>query len=157
MADSINNLNIQVPQAGDGGGLARTWLNAAKSYVELNAELFQMPDTNELVQWCEDCIIAQPSENNVLRVAEYDHQVIGFIRATIHLPVTDGHRQFVRDVNMTRLMIDALVVQQAYWRHGVGRRLMVVAEEWGEVKARWLPCLTPTLIVRSLFPSTSNG
>jgi GNAT superfamily N-acetyltransferase len=132
MSDSINSFNIRVPQAGDGEGLARTWLNAAKYYVELNAELFQMPDANGLVQWCEDWIIAQPSENNFLRVAEYDHQVIGFISATLHLPLTDGHRQFVRDVNVTRLMIDALVVQQAYWRRGVGRRLMKVAETWGK-------------------------
>ena len=133
MHESIH-IGIRGPQAGDGESLARTWLATAKYYVELNPELFQMPDTNGLIQWCEDWIISQPSEKSFLRVAQYDNQVIGFINATIHLPATDGHRQFVRDVNMTRLMVDALIVQQAYWRHGVGRRLMEVAEEWGKAR-----------------------
>jgi GNAT superfamily N-acetyltransferase len=140
MYDSIQ-VNIRALQAGDGEGLAQTWLDAAKYYVELNSELFQMPEANGLVQWCEDWIVAEPSENDFLRVAEYDHQIIGFISATLHLPVTDGHRQLVRDVNMTRLMIDALVVQQAYWRHGVGRRLMEVAETWGRSRGAMIALL----------------
>ena len=140
MYDSIP-VNIRALQAGDGEGLAQTWLDAAKYYVGLNSELFQMPEANGLVQWCEDWVVAQPSENDFLRVAEYDHHVIGFISATLHLPITDGHRQFVRDVNLTRLMIDALVVQQAYWRHGVGRRLMDVAETWGKSRGALLALL----------------
>ena len=125
------NIRIRVPQAGDGDGLARTWLDAANYYVKLNSELFQMPDVNGLAQWCEDWTVPSTSENSFLSVAEHDSQVIGFISATIHPPTKDAHRQWVRDVSVTRLMIDALVVQQAYWRHGIGRRLMDVAEEWG--------------------------
>jgi GNAT superfamily N-acetyltransferase len=140
MYESIN-IGIRGPQAGDGEGLARTWLDAAKYYVELNPELFQLPDTNGLIQWCEDWISSQPSENTFLRVAQCDNQVIGFISATVHLPATDSHRQFVRDVNMTRLMIDALIVQQAHWRHGVGRRLMEVAEKWGQSRGALIALL----------------
>jgi GNAT superfamily N-acetyltransferase len=125
------NIRIRVPQAGDGEGLARVWLDAANYYVRLNSELFQMPETDGLAQWCEDWVMPSESEDNFLRVAEYENQVIGFISATLHLPIRDGDRQFVRDMNLTRLFIDALVVRQAYWRHGIGRRLMDVAEDWG--------------------------
>ncbi len=89
-----------------------------------------------LAQWSEQWTVPPTSENSFLRVAEYENQVIGFISATIHLPIEDADRQFVRDVNLTRLFIDALVVQQAYWRHGVGRRLMGEAEKWGRSRAR---------------------
>lgn len=135
------NISIRVPQTGDGEGLARTWLDAAKYYVKLNSELFQLPDMDGLAQWCEDWTITQPSQNNLFRVAERDNQVIGFISATIQSPIIDGHRQFVRDVNITRLMIDALVVQQAYWRRGVGKRLMDVAEEWGRSQGAMIALL----------------
>src|SRR5574341_1028599 len=125
------NIRIRVPQTGDGDGLARTWLDAANYYVKRNPELFHMPDMDVLIQWCEDWAVPSDSENSLLRVADYDNQVIGFISATIHPPIEDAHRQLVRDVNLTRLMINALIVQQAYWRHGIGRRLMKIAEEWG--------------------------
>ncbi|HLO18206.1 MAG TPA: GNAT family N-acetyltransferase [Anaerolineales bacterium] len=125
------NIHIRIPQAGDGAGLAHTWFDTAKYYVELNPELFQLPDMDGLAQWCEEWAVTQPSEDTFLRVAEHNDQVIGFIGAAIQLPMTDGHRQFVRDMNVKRLMIDALVVQQVYWRHGVGRQLMKAAEQWG--------------------------
>src|SRR5262245_6002891 len=130
--DEQTNIRIRVPQAGDGEGLARTWLDAADYYVKLNSELFQMPNTDGLVQWCEDWVIPSESEDSLLRVADHENQVIGFISATVHPPIKDGHRQLVRDLNLTRLFIDALVVQQVYWRQGVGRQLMEVAEKWGQ-------------------------
>jgi GNAT superfamily N-acetyltransferase len=125
------NIRIRVPQTGDGDGLARTWLDGANYYVNLNPELFRMPDMDGLAQWCEDWAMTPTSENSFLRVAEHEDQVIGFISATIHPPIQNARHQLVRDVSLTRLMIDALVIQQAYWRHGIGRRLMDVAEEWG--------------------------
>jgi GNAT superfamily N-acetyltransferase len=139
--DEQANIRIRIPQAGDGDGLARTWLDAANYYVKLNSELFQMPDMDGLVQWCEQWTLPSDSEDSLLRIAEYNNQVIGFISATIHLPIKNAHRQFVRDVALTRLMIDALVVQQAYWRHGIGRRLMDVAEEWGKSKGALIALL----------------
>ncbi|HEX6271273.1 MAG TPA: GNAT family N-acetyltransferase [Anaerolineales bacterium] len=130
--DEQINIRIRAPQAGDGNGLARTWLDAANYYVKLSSELFQIPDTAGLVQWCEDWIAPIHSETSFLRVAEYDNRVIGFVSATIHPPVKKAHYQWVRDVTRIRLTIDALIVQQAYWRHGVGSRLMDAAEKWGQ-------------------------
>lgn len=127
------NIRIRVPQAGDGSGLARTWLDAANYYVRLNSELFQMPDMDGLIQWCESWSMPSDSEDNFLRVVEHKNQVIGFVSATIiHPPIKATHLQWVRDVTLTRLVINALVVQQAYWRHGVGSRLMDVTEQWGQ-------------------------
>jgi GNAT superfamily N-acetyltransferase len=125
---------IRAAQAGDGEGLARSWLDAASYYAELNSELFQMPDADGLAQWCEEWTMPSDSEDSLLRVAEYGDQIIGFISATLHPPISNAYRQFVRDVTLTRLIIDAIVVQQAYWRQGVGKRLMDVAEAWGKRK-----------------------
>lgn len=132
--DERVNLRIRVPQAGDGEGLARTWLDAANYYAQLNSELFQMPELDGLVQWCEEWTRPSDAEDSLLRVAEHENQVVGFISATIHSPIKNARYQSVRDVTLTRLMIDALVVQHAYWRHGIGKRLMEVAEEWGRSK-----------------------
>ena len=125
------HIHIRLPQAGDGEGLARTWLDGADYYFKLNPELFQVPDTNRLAKWCEEWTVSDDSKDGFLRVAEYEKYVIGFISATIHPPIQNAPYQFVRDVSLTRLMINALIVQQAYWRHGTGKRLMEVAEEWG--------------------------
>ena len=130
--DQQINIRFRVPQAGDGEGLARTWLDSASYYVKLNSELFQMPESEGLVQWCENWCSSPVTEDSLLYVAEHEGQVIGFVSATIHPPLETAHWQLVRDMSLMRLLIDALLVQQAYWRHGIGKRLMDEAEKWGK-------------------------
>jgi GNAT superfamily N-acetyltransferase len=125
---------VRTPLTGDGEGLARCWVDAAAYYVKLNPELFQMPDTDGLVQGCEDWLLNADGETTYSLVAEKKGNVVGFVSATVHRPNEQAAHQFVRDVGLTRLVIDALVVQEAYWRHGIGRRLMNAAEEWGRAR-----------------------
>jgi GNAT superfamily N-acetyltransferase len=122
---------IRVPRVGDGADLARVWLDTATYYARLDPELFQIPDTDELAQWCEDSALKGASENTHVLVAEHNGQVVGFISATVHPPLEDAAHQIVQDVGLTRLVIDALAVQQADWRRGIGGQLMDAIEDWG--------------------------
>src|SRR5262245_59229355 len=125
---------IRALQAGDGEGLARCWLDAAAYYAKLDPELFQIPDRDGLAQWCEDWSSNADEEHSHLLVAVKDGHVVGFVSASVHPPHAQAARQLVRDVGLTRLIIDALVVQEAYWRQGIGRQLMDAAETWGRTK-----------------------
>ncbi len=125
------SISIRPPRAGDGESLARTWLDAAHFYANLNPELFQVPDSDGLAQWCEEWTVNAVSSDRLLLVAADGGQVVGFISASIQPPVKNAARQFVRDVGLTRLLINALVVRQAYWRQRIGTQLMAAAEDWG--------------------------
>ncbi len=124
------SLHIRAPQVGDGVGLACSWIDAATYYTQLAPDLFQVPQEDGLAAWLEDGLLNVPAEELIL-VAEYAGQAVGFIHAVIQPPLESAARQFVRDVAYPRLSIPALVVQQAYWRHGIGTQLLTAAEEWG--------------------------
>ncbi len=123
-------LYIRAPRAGDGAGLARSWIDAGSYYAQLAPDLFQVPEEDGLAAWLEDGLLNVPSDELIL-VAEYAEQAVGFIHAAIQPPLATAARQFVRDVAYPRLSIHALVVQQAYWRQGIGTQLLATAEEWG--------------------------
>jgi GNAT superfamily N-acetyltransferase len=123
-------LHIRAPRVGDGAGLARSWIDAGRYYAELAPDLFQIPQEDGLAAWLEDGLLNVSAEELIL-VAEYAGQAVGFIHATLQPPLASAARQFVRDVAYARLSIQALVVQQAYWRHGIGTQLMSAAEHWG--------------------------
>jgi GNAT superfamily N-acetyltransferase len=122
---------IREPRAGDGDGLARTWIDAGRYYAQLDADLFQVPVADGLAASLEAWALSVTEALTFIRVAETNEQVVSFIHATIQPPVESGAQQFVRDATLTRLMIDALIVQQAYWRQGIGTHLLSAAEAWG--------------------------
>jgi GNAT superfamily N-acetyltransferase len=124
-------LLIRVPQRGDGPGLAQNWLDTATYYAKLNSGLFQLHDTDGLADWCEARALNSAAENTCMLVAERNEQIVGFVRATVHPPHPEAGYQLVRDLGLTRLVIDALVVQSAYWRQGIGTHLMNAVEGWG--------------------------
>ena len=123
-------LQIRSPRTGDGAGLARSWLDAGKYYNQLAPDIFQIPEEEGLAAWFEEGLLKTPSDELYL-VADYSGQAVGFIEAAIDPPLPSAARQFVRDLAYFRLNIHVLVVQQAYWRHGIGKHLIVAAEEWG--------------------------
>jgi len=45
--------------------------------------------------------------------------------------VANAAEQFVRELAVTRLAVDAMVVDRAHWRHGAGSVLLLAAEAWG--------------------------
>jgi GNAT superfamily N-acetyltransferase len=70
------------------------------------------------------------SEDVYALVAEKDRQVVGFITAAIERPVENAAGQLLRDSGRVRVVIHALVVQEAHRRQGIGTRLMEAVEEW---------------------------
>jgi GNAT superfamily N-acetyltransferase len=126
------SLDIRAPRAGDGIGLARSWLDAATYYTSLNADLFQVPAAEGLAAALEAWALTTTDEHMLIRVAEQDQQVVGFIGATMHQPLPVPNHELMRNMSRTRLVIDVLVVQTTYWRQGVGTQLLSAAEAWGQ-------------------------
>ena len=126
------DLTIRAPHAGDGDGLARGWLDAGAYYAKLNPDLFQIPEVDELAHWLEEQVLRRPSDNSLTLVAEMDQQAVGYISATIQAP--DAAFDIVRDRGLVRMVIHALIVQEAYRHQGVGTRLMQATEQWGRSK-----------------------
>jgi GNAT superfamily N-acetyltransferase len=122
---------IREPRAGDGAGLARTWIDAGRYYAQLDATLFQVPVADGLATSLEAWALTPTEAATFMRVAEQDGHLVGFIHAAIQPPLPEGAQQFIRDTTLTRLMINALIVQQAYWRQGIGTQLLSIAEAWG--------------------------
>lgn len=52
----------------------------------------------------------------------------------IRVPAVGTAYQFVRESGWTRLFVDALVVDRALWRHGIGTELLAAAESWGRAR-----------------------
>src|SRR2546423_14241577 len=72
---------IRATRAGDGGGLARSWLDAGAYYAHLNPDLFQIPQADGLAQSFEEWLLSMPSEDAYALVAEKDRQGGRFITA----------------------------------------------------------------------------
>src|SRR5919204_862503 len=70
MADVI----FRAPRAGDGDGLARSWLDAGANYATLNPDLFQIRQADGLAQQLEGWLLSITSEHAHALVAEKDGQ-----------------------------------------------------------------------------------
>lgn len=57
--------------------------------------------------------------------------MVGWLSARLEPPSEDAARQFVREHDWTRLMVDALIVERQQWRRGAGTMLLKSAESWG--------------------------
>jgi GNAT superfamily N-acetyltransferase len=121
---------IRAPRAGDGDGFARSWLDAGAYYAHLNPALFQVPEADGLAQRLEERLLSIASEDAHALVAEKDGQVVGFVTAAVERPVENAAGQLLRDLGRVRVVIHALVVQEAHRRQGIGTKLMQAAEAW---------------------------
>lgn len=131
MVSDTSRVLVRPPRPGDGDGLARSWIDAGEYYTSVDPECFQIPESAGLANWLEEWALKVTSEDACMLVAEVDGQAVGLVWAVVEQPIPNAARQFVRDVGLIRLMIHALVVQRAYWRRGIGTRLMQYAEAWG--------------------------
>jgi hypothetical protein len=52
----MESLVVRPAQAGDAADLARNWLEAARHYAELDADAFQVPAADGLVEWFEQLL-----------------------------------------------------------------------------------------------------
>lgn len=130
----MESLVVRPARPGDAADLARNWIDAARQYAELDADAFQVPAADGLAGWFEELLRRPRSEDAVWLVAEVDGRVVGDVSARLEHPAEDAERQLLRDLGRVRLYVDALGVEEAYRRRGVGARLMGAVEEWGSAK-----------------------
>jgi GNAT superfamily N-acetyltransferase len=138
----MESLVVRPARPGDAADLARNWLDAARHYAELDADTFQVPAADGLVEWFGELLGRPPSDDAVWLVAEVDGRVVGDVVGRLEPPVEDAARQLLRDLGRVRLRVDALGVETAYRRRGVGARLMRAVEEWGRAKGAVRSVLT---------------
>jgi GNAT superfamily N-acetyltransferase len=138
----MESLVVRPARPGDAADLARNWIDAARHYAELDGDAFQVPPVDGLAEWFEELLGRPRSEDAVWLVAEVDGRVVGDVSARLERPTEDTERQLLRDLGRVRLYVDALGVEEAYRRRGVGARLMDAVEEWGRAKGAVRAVLT---------------
>jgi GNAT superfamily N-acetyltransferase len=127
----MESLVIRPARPSDATDLARNWIDVARHYAGLDGDAFQVPAADGLVVWFEELLHRPRSEDAVWLVAEVNGRVVGDVSARLERPTEDAARQLLRDLGRVRLSVDALGVEEAYRRRGVGARLMHAVEEWG--------------------------
>jgi len=138
----MESLVVRPARPSDATDLARNWIDVARHYAELDADAFQIPAPDGLVAWFEELLHRPRSADAVWLVAELDGRVVGDVAARLERPTEDAARQLLRDLGRVRLYVDALGVEEAYRRRGVGARLMHAVEEWGRDKGAVRSVLT---------------
>jgi GNAT superfamily N-acetyltransferase len=124
-------ITVRARRPGDAAELARAWLDAGRYYAELAPDTFQVPETAGLGEYL-GRDEAAPDESDVLRlVAEVDGRVVGAAAGRIQRPTPGARYQLQREFAETRLLVDVVVIEEAYRRRGVGERLMGSLEAWG--------------------------
>lgn len=132
------SLVIRNARPGDGDELARLWIDMCDFYADLAPEHFQLPPKEGLTEWFEADLTADPPEDAISLVGEADGRIIGWIWARILAPREDAHQQLLRELSETRLVVEALVVERAFWRQGIGTQLMRAVEDWASAKGATL-------------------
>jgi GNAT superfamily N-acetyltransferase len=127
----MESLVVRPARPSDATDLARNWIDGARHYAELDADAFRVPAPDGLVAWFEELLQRPRSEDAVWLVAELDGRVVWDVAARLEHPTEDAERQLLRDLGRVRLYVDALGVEEATRRRGVGTRLMHAVEEWG--------------------------
>jgi GNAT superfamily N-acetyltransferase len=111
--------------------LARAWLDAARYYADLAPETFQVPEADGLAEHFERGIAAGEQSDMLQVVAEVSDRVVGAAVGRIEAPMASARFQLQRQLGEARLIVDMVVVEEAYRRRGVGARLMAALEDWG--------------------------
>jgi GNAT superfamily N-acetyltransferase len=126
------SVQIRPGRPGDGQGMARVWLDAGAYYADLDPAHFQLPSSEGLAESFDADLAAKSTSADILRlVGERDGQVAGWLTAHVEQPAASAAHQLVRDLGWARLVVDALMVEQALWRQGIGTALLAAAESWG--------------------------
>jgi GNAT superfamily N-acetyltransferase len=128
---AMDSVVVRPARPGDAADLAGNWMEVARHFVGLDADAFQVPAVDGLVEWFEELLRRPRSEDAVWLVAEVDGRVVGDVAGRLEPAAEDAARQVLRDLGRVRLCVDALGVGEAYRRRGVGARLMHAVEAWG--------------------------
>jgi GNAT superfamily N-acetyltransferase len=120
---------VRPVRPGDGEGCARAWLDAARYYVEIEPDAFQVPAQDGLAEWFEEQN-ASPGPDGLALVATVAGEVAGFVSAEFQPPAASAAWQLTRAATVPRVYVNALVVGEPYRRAGVGAALMAAVEDW---------------------------
>lgn len=126
-------VEVRAPVISDAAGVGRAWEDARQFYSDLDPRAFLPPDPTdtELGQALLSRLLeAAECPERLIRVADVEGEAVGFITATLVEPTDESGRQLMLDQSERHATIDALVVQQAHWRRGVGRALVETVETW---------------------------
>jgi GNAT superfamily N-acetyltransferase len=126
---------VRERRPGEGAELARSWVDAGRYYAALAPDTFQVPETDGLAEYLDRFDDDGDAGPDVLRlVAEVDGTVVGTAVGRVLRPVEGAHYQLQREFAETRLHVDAVVIEEAYRRRGVGESLMNALEAWGRTR-----------------------
>jgi GNAT superfamily N-acetyltransferase len=128
----MSGTSIRPARKSDAASLARIWVEKCRYYAEMNPETFQVPNDDGLVEWFESFLDESPKENELSLVGELDGEVVGSLEGRIEEPMETANRQMLRELGETRLVVNAMGVDPAHWRSGIGTALMRAAEEWAK-------------------------
>lgn len=124
----MDQIVVRPARPGDGAGLAQGWLDVGSYCAALAPDLFQVPASQGMAAWVEQRLARPRLPHTIWLVAEVGGQAVGDIHARLDRPIADAERQLVRDVGQLRVFVNALVVQAAWHRQGVGTRLLQAVE-----------------------------
>lgn len=132
---------IRASLPSDAPVLAQIWRQAAEFYADMDPAAFQIPALKGLVDWFEELLAEAPVDTACILVAEVEGHVVGAIDAVLHEASDDAHRQMVRSLGETRVIVNNLMVARSARRAGVGRALMGAVEDWGKQRGAILVTL----------------
>jgi GNAT superfamily N-acetyltransferase len=128
---TTGKIRLRKVRDGDADDLAMAWRDQSEVYAALDPDLFVVPDVEGLGPWLVEGLASQADrDRRLVLVADIDGQAAGFLVAAVIPPHAAADRQSQRDLARARVQIEALAVQRAYWRRGVGSRLLRAAEDW---------------------------
>jgi GNAT superfamily N-acetyltransferase len=128
----MSTISIRTARKSDAASLARIWVENCRYYAEMDPESFQVPNEDGLVEWFESFLEESPKENELNLVGELDGEVVGSLEGRIEQPIETADRQMLRELGEPRLFVNAMGVDPAHWRSGVGTALMRAAEVWAK-------------------------
>jgi len=122
-------VTIRPGRAADATAITRMYLEFGRFYLGLDADDFQLPDEDGLLEYVEADVETEPGA--VCLVAELDGEPAGALWARIVEPRDDARFQINPNFGATQLYIDFLMTAEEHRRRGVGAALVAAAEQWG--------------------------
>lgn len=128
---TTGKIRLRKVRDGDADDLATAWRDQSEVYTALDPDMFAVPDAEGLGPWLVEGLASQTDpDRRLVLVADIEGTAAGFLVAAVVPPHDAADRQSQRDLARARVQIEALAVQRAYWRRGVGSRLLRAAEDW---------------------------
>src|SRR3954451_22314013 len=110
--------------------LAELWIEFGAYYEAIDPDEFQTPRGADLIEWMEDDISGDRSDDELWVVADRDGSPVGYIRAQLLRPQDHAERHVLRTVGVATLKVDGLMVTETGRRDGIATALMRHAEAW---------------------------